>query len=253
MSAQQTIRQILDLAYRLEKDFSRKCLEEDLPELKRLISQLGAYEDPLLNRLSEIERHLSLEMNLKHFVGFIVPFERWLNRSLQDDDFLISTGDNSNLVQRAPLAVVLDNIRSAFNVGSILRSLEAFGGVECYFCGYTPTPESDKVIKTAMGTIDCISWRYALHLDQAISELKSDGYQIIGLETAQNSQPLYQTQLPKKCAILVGNERFGLDINSLKLCDQVVHIPLYGSKNSLNVSIATGIALNEWRRQWSLQ
>lgn len=250
MNETQLLKQILEIAHQIEKSYEDKILEQDVFELQEIISSLAGSNDPNLQRLSQIAKHLHPNMSLKHFIGFIVPFERWLNRSLRDDEFLVTTEDGTSKVERAPIAVILDNIRSAFNVGSILRSLEAFGGVECIFTGYTSTPDNDKVIKTSMGTIEALSWRYFPHLDQAFSYCHNKSYKIIALETAPSSIPLNQIQLPHRSAFLMGNERFGIDNTNLLACDLVTHIPLYGVKNSLNVSIAFGIALNEWSRQW---
>lgn len=226
-----------------------------LIELKGKIKSLGASTNPDVQRLNDLEKHLNPSMTLKHFSGFAVPFERLLNKNLQDDDFLILENDRSAdaPLEKLPLVFVLDNIRSAFNVGSIFRTAECLGASKVYLCGYTPTPEQWKVEKTAMGTQDYLEWQEVGKLMECLEELKDEGYRIIALETAASAEDLYTPFIDEPTAFVLGNERFGLDAEILKCIDEVRIIPLRGRKNSLNVGVTAAVAGFEWTRQWRLK
>lgn len=222
-----------------------------LNNLKNQISTLAQSTNPEVQRLADIARHLTSSMTLKHFSSFAVPFERLLNKSLQDNDFLVIENDReTDLAEKRPLVFVLENIRSAFNVGSIFRTAECLGAEKVYLCGYTPTPEQWKVEKTAMGTQDYVSWQEVGKLSDCLAQLKEDGYHIVALETAASAQELYADFPAGPTALVLGNERFGLDPEILKAIDDVRIIPLRGRKNSLNVGVTAAVAGFEWVRQW---
>ncbi len=227
-----------------------------LEHLKNLISNLSSSEDLDLARLASIEKHLTPGMTLKHFVSFMIPFERLLHKNLQDDDFLVSSQDHpaaqANLA-KFPLVLVLDNIRSAFNVGSIFRTAECLGAKKIMLCGYTPLPTQWKVEKTAMGTEDYLEWEEGGKTFDCIQNLKQQGYWIIALETAEKAQDLYLEFPHQPTAFIFGNERFGLDPEILKIADDIRIIPLHGRKNSLNVGVTAAIAGFEWVRQWKIK
>lgn len=225
--------------------------EAPLLELKQRISNLKSSSNPDVQKLGEIEKHLHKKMTLKHFVAFMIPIERILNKNVQDDGFLVLTDDKqATATDSLPLVFILDNIRSAFNVGSILRTAECLNIEKVYLCGYTPNPEQPKLAKTAMGTQDTIAWEAREHIIDLINELKFKGYQVIGLETAEKPVDLYEKFTFAPTALVVGNERFGLDIEVLKSCDEIRKIPLRGRKNSLNVAISLAVAAFEWNRQY---
>lgn len=230
-------------------DFS--FLEPQLQELKKRISALAVSENPDVARLAEIQKHLNSHMTLKHFVNFAIPFERLLHKNLQDDDFLIVENDKEASAQEPlPLVFVLDNIRSAFNVGSIFRTAECLGARKIYLCGYTPNPTQWKVEKTAMGTQEYLPWQESPKLLECLEELKDEGYRIVALETAASAQDLYEPFEMEQTAFVLGNERFGLDPEILKVIDEVRIVPLRGRKNSLNVGVTAAVAGFEWMRQW---
>lgn len=225
--------------------------ETQLQKLKQMIGDLSASENPDVSRLADLEQHLTLEMTLKHFCNFAIPFERLLRKSIQDDDFLILENDkDENPQPPLPLVFVLDNIRSAFNVGSIFRTAECLGAQKVYLSGYTPTPEQWKVEKTAMGTQQYLSWEESPRLADCLKALKAEGYRIVALETATSAQDLFEPFEPLPTAFILGNERFGLDPEILKTVDEVRIIPLRGRKNSLNVGVTAAVAGFEWMRQW---
>jgi len=145
-----------------------------------------------------------------------------------------------------PCVAVLENIRSAWNVGSILRTGEAAGFSRFLLCGITPTPENEKVAKTALGAEKFVSWRYAPDALKEIRALKGQGFTIWALETEGST--LWHPDLPlpeTPLALVVGNELCGVDPAVLEECDLVLRLPMRGGKCSLNVSVAFG-ALALW-------
>lgn len=247
-----SLEEIHQLFLKLEKssgDFSFS--PEELTKLKSRIQALAASENPDVHRLADIEKHLVPTMTLKHFVSFSIPFERLLHKTLQDDEFLVIEKDRSEKpTEKIPLVFLLDNIRSAFNVGSIFRTAECLGAEKIYLCGYTPLPTQWKVEKTAMGTQEYTNWEEAPKLLECIERLKGQGYRIVGLETAARAKDLYEDFPTEPTAFVLGNERFGLDPEILKVIDEVRIIPLLGRKNSLNVGVTAAVAGFEWMRQW---
>lgn len=249
-----SLEEIHQLFLKLEKssgDFSFS--ETELKKLKTLISALSVCENPDVSRLAALEKHLTPGMTLKHFVSYAIPFERLLHKNLQDDEFLVVENDREQAESKLPLVFVLDNIRSAFNVGSIFRTAECLGAEKIYLCGYTPLPTQWKVDKTAMGTQEYLSWEEAPKLLECLEELKDEGYRIVALETAASASDLFEKFESEPTAFVLGNERFGLDPEVLKIIDEVRIIPLRGRKNSLNVGVTAAVAGFEWMRQWRLK
>ncbi|HEY1080224.1 MAG TPA: RNA methyltransferase [Bdellovibrio sp.] len=231
------------------RDFSFSAPGLDFLNAK--IKALSASQDPDVARLAGLHVHLTPQMTLKHFVAYAIPFERLLHKNLQDDDFLIIENDKNEKAQESlPLVFVLDNIRSAFNVGSIFRTAECLGAEKIYLCGYTPNPTQWKVEKTAMGTQEHLAWEESAHLLECLENLKDRGYRLVALETAQSATDLYTEFSDEPTALILGNERFGLDPEILKVIDEVRIVPLRGRKNSLNVGVTAAIAGFEWMRQW---
>lgn len=254
LSAQdrKSLEEIHKLFLKLEKssrDFSFS--EPELKSLKEKISALKASESSEIVRLASLARHLTPSMTLKHFVSFAVPIERLLHKNLQDHEFLVIENDrHSSAQEKLPLVFVLDNIRSAFNVGSIFRTAECLGASHVYLCGYTPLPTQWKVERTAMGTQEYLAWTEAPKLLECLQGLKDDGYRLVALETAANATDLFAAFDPTPTAFILGNERFGLAPEILKVIDEVRIVPLRGRKNSLNVGVTAAVAGFEWIRQW---
>lgn len=143
------------------------------------------------------------------------------------------------------LFLVLDNIRSMENVGSIFRTADAAGVDKIYLCGITPKPPRKEIDKAALGAVDFVEWEYCEDVKTQILKLKNDKITIVALEQAPNSIPytLYEIRNTNPVAIVVGNEVDGINSEILSLCDNIVEIPMHGQKNSLNVAVATGIIL----------
>lgn len=221
-----------------------------LDELKVELHKTSFSDDEFVKKLAPIADHLTPEMTLRHFVNFMIPCERLLGRQVRDDEFLVRRQDLPLKPELTyPQIFILENLRSVFNVGSILRLADGIGASEIFLTGYTPTPEQAK--KTALGSEQAVRWRSFTRTAEAITAAKDLGYHIIALETAGKAENLYTKALPEKAAWLVGNERFGLEADILRECDEVRFIPQFGMKNSLNVAVALGIAAYEWQRQQS--
>jgi len=141
-------------------------------------------------------------------------------------------------------AVLMDNVRSAWNVGSILRSAEGFGFNHAYLCGITPTPEMDAVRKTALGAEEYVTWSYHRDAIKLVQGLKKEGWTILALEEDEGSIVLSKGKrlTVDRTLLIVGNEVTGVDPDLLDLADHIFHIPMYGRKRSFNVANAFSIA-----------
>jgi tRNA G18 (ribose-2'-O)-methylase SpoU len=149
--------------------------------------------------------------------------------------------------EKTPVVVVLDNIRSMHNVGSVFRTSDAFLIRAVYLCGYTPQPPHRDIHKTALGATETVDWQYFATTVRAVQSLKSDGYSVYAVEQTEGSIPLQEFALPDagQLAVVFGNEVSGVGEEALRLCDGSVEIPQWGMKHSLNISIAAGIVLWE--------
>ena len=150
-------------------------------------------------------------------------------------------------VEKLPLVVVLDDIRSLHNIGSVFRTSDAFR-IECiYLCGITATPPHPEMHKTALGAEFTVDWKYVNNAVDAVDNLKNEGYIVYSVEQAEGSIMLDELQLDKtkKYAIVMGNEVKGVQQEVIDHSDGCIEIPQYGTKHSLNVSVTTGIVIWE--------
>jgi len=141
--------------------------------------------------------------------------------------------------------LIFHNIRSRFNVGAIFRTADAAGISKIYLCGITPSPPHPKIDKVALGAQKYIAFEKYQQTARLINELKSKGFHIIALEQSKKSIPYYKFKPKFPLALVLGSEVKGLPPKILKFCHQVVEIPMYGKKESLNVAIACGIVCFE--------
>ncbi len=247
------VEEIHDLFIGLEKDSQDGNFDQHLLEhLIFCIAALEKSDDPILVKLAKYKDHLKPAMTLRHFATIAVPFERYLKKSIADDDFMISNQDRDHLVtKRVPLHFIIDNMRSAFNVGSIFRTSDTLGAQKLWLTGYTPTPHQLQVERAALGSTLVLDWE-ACSFQSAVDHLKAQGVKVIALETTSHAREIsYPFGESEPVAFVIGNERFGLDADQLKLCDEVRKIPVFGIKNSLNAATAAAIAGYEWRKQWN--
>jgi tRNA G18 (ribose-2'-O)-methylase SpoU len=150
---------------------------------------------------------------------------------------------------RRPIHIVLDNMRSAFNVGSIFRLADAARAAEVIPCGYTAYPPHHKLEQTSLGTTDSVPWRRFDDVTSALTDLKDKGIRLVAVETARHAVPYHQFNYRFPVALVLGNEALGVSASALETCDAVVEIPVYGYKNSINVATAAGIVLYGVLRQ----
>jgi len=148
--------------------------------------------------------------------------------------------------EKIPVIVILDNIRSMNNVGSIFRTCDAFAVEKLYLCGITATPPNKDITKTALGATESVDWEYAESVEELVVRLKQNNTKVYLVEQTDSSVFLNEFIFPKeKIAIVLGNEVFGVTEALLPLCDGGIEIPQQGTKHSLNVTIAAGIVLWE--------
>lgn len=141
------------------------------------------------------------------------------------------------------VVVVLDNIRSLYNVGSFFRTADGAGVTKIICCGITGTPTNPRLGKVALGAEKIVPWSQSSTTEQAITELKIEGYQIVGVERADDSVAFNDAKYTDNVAVIFGSETDGLNQAVLQLCDFVVSLPMRGQKESLNVSVAGGVML----------
>jgi 23S rRNA (guanosine2251-2'-O)-methyltransferase len=153
--------------------------------------------------------------------------------------------------EKSPFVVILDNVRSQSNVGSIFRTSDAFLSEAIYLCGITSTPPHREIQKTALGATESVAWKYFRKTTDAVNELKEKGFRIIAVEQAEGSISLQNMNVEKgmKYALIFGHEVNGVDQEVLNLCDQCVEIPQFGTKHSFNIAISVGIVLWELNKK----
>ncbi len=156
--------------------------------------------------------------------------------------------------EKMPLVVVLDDVRSLYNVGSVFRSCDAFRVEAVYLCGITATPPHPEIHKTALGGEDSVAWRYFATATEAVQSLHNDGYTVLAVEQAEGSTKLQHldAQPSQRYAIVLGNEVKGVHQEVVDMSDGCLEIPQFGTKHSLNVSVTAGIAVWEFARRLML-
>lgn len=156
-----------------------------------------------------------------------------------------ASSDSSN----RELCLIAHNIRSLWNVGSFFRTADIFQVSHVYLTGYTAVPPRREISKTALGAEEWIDWSYVQEPLEVVTNLKQAGWHMVALEIADGSTDITEYDAPEKTCLILGHEVTGVPEKLLKQADSVVHIPMHGQKESLNVSVATGIALHELRNR----
>lgn len=174
--------------------------------------------------------------------------------SVREENFIVRTDDRSTPAGCAfPCDVVLDNIRSAFNTGSIIRSADGFGVRQVFLTGITADQDNPKVQKTAMGSTASVSIRQHPSLHTLIDEKKRSGSAVYAVETVEGSGNLMYEEFRFPMCLIMGNEEYGIPEDYLAASDRIIHIPMYGRKNSFNVGVSCAIVLYAARQQWDLR
>jgi tRNA G18 (ribose-2'-O)-methylase SpoU len=178
--------------------------------------------------------------------------------------FIVRKKENSELnriepqgyasMDKCPIIVVADNIRSLHNVGALFRTCDAFGMEAVWLCGITAQPPDKEIHKTALGAENSVPWRFFHRTEEAVSELKSAGYIVLAVEQAEGAVMLdaFRIEPGKKYALIFGNEVKGVGQECVDRCDGAIEIPQIGTKHSINVSVSAGVVLWEFFRQFSL-
>jgi tRNA G18 (ribose-2'-O)-methylase SpoU len=153
-------------------------------------------------------------------------------------------------VEKIPLVVVLDNIRSMHNVGATFRTADAFLIRKIVLCGITPQPPHREIHKAALGATESVDWEYESDINTVIADLKSRGFEVVGIEQTTNSKMItdFSIDKSKKYAVILGNEVEGISDEALPHIDSFIEIPQLGTKHSLNVSVCGGIVMWEFAK-----
>ncbi|MDB5004728.1 MAG: TrmH family methyltransferase [Mucilaginibacter sp.] len=166
-------------------------------------------------------------------------------RKLKLDELNRATITEFKAQQKLPVAVVLDNVRSMHNIGSIFRTSDGFAVGQICLCGITAQPPHREIEKTALGATQSVNWTYHTDALEAVTQLRADGYQIIAIEQAENSLMLNEFTPDKnaKYALIFGNEVNGVSDEVMQLIDTCIEIPQFGTKHSFNIVVSAGIVL----------
>ncbi|MFT4801974.1 MAG: 23S rRNA (guanosine2251-2'-O)-methyltransferase [Flavobacteriaceae bacterium] len=167
------------------------------------------------------------------------------NRKLKNSELDRINNNEFKSSEKTPLIIVLDNIRSANNIGSVFRTSDAFLIKKIYLCGITAQPPHKDIHKTALGATDSVEWEYVENTIDLINRLKTEGVKVASIEQAEDSISLenYQTQPNTTYVIVFGNEVKGVSQEVVSASDAVIEIPQYGTKHSLNISVSCGVVV----------
>lgn len=166
-------------------------------------------------------------------------------RKLQNEELNRISTEEFKQAAKLPVVIILDNIRSQNNVGSVFRTSDAFRIEKIYLCGITSTPENREVHKTALGAEDAVEWEYVKETRDVVEKLKAEGYRIFSIEQAENTTSLEDLSigLDEKYALVFGNEVKGVQQDIIDRSHACVEIPQFGTKHSFNISVTVGIVL----------
>lgn len=166
-------------------------------------------------------------------------------RKLNNEELPRLTVEDFKQAGKIPIVVVLDQVRSCNNVGSIFRTSDALLVRKIYLCGITATPPDKEIHKTALGAENSVDWEYFKTTEEVIETLKKEGYTIIAIEQVERSISLhdYLPAAEEKLALIFGNEVRGVHQEVVNLCDKTIEIPQFGTKHSFNIAVSAGIVL----------
>lgn len=176
-------------------------------------------------------------------------------RKLKNEELDRKSPEEFRAMEKLPIVVVLDNVRSAYNVGSVFRTADGFPIDAIYLCGITGHPPHKEIAKTALGSTETVSWKYFKSTLDAIAELKELGYKIYAIEQAEGSISLGSSPLLEErgkgrgLALIFGHEVDGVQQSVIDICDGCIEIPQGGTKHSLNIAVSAGVVLWEFFRK----
>ena len=166
-------------------------------------------------------------------------------RKLKNSELNRLSVDAFKSIKKTPLIVILDNVRSLNNIGSVFRSSDAFRVAHIYLCGITATPPHKDIQKTALGSTDAVDWSYAKNTFEAVKNLQNQNVKVMAIEQAENAQMLHDFTPQKNTtyAVVFGHEVKGVAQDVVNQCDGVIEIPQFGTKHSLNIAVSCGVVL----------
>lgn len=169
----------------------------------------------------------------------------FMNRKLKLDELKRPSISEFQEKEKYPVILILENIRSLNNIGSMFRSADACGISAIYLVGFTAQPPHRDINKTAIGATESMNWKYFENTEEAIRSVEKDGYRCFAIEQTENSIPLQMSEwkMYEKIALILGNELTGVDQRTIDKCQGTVEIPQFGTKHSFNVSVCAGIVL----------
>jgi tRNA G18 (ribose-2'-O)-methylase SpoU len=172
-------------------------------------------------------------------------------RKLKNNELNRLSAEDFRKAEKSPFSIILDNIRSLHNIGSVFRTADAFLIEKIYLCGITATPPHKDIFKTALGSTESVKWEYYKVTADAVLDLKKKGYIVVAVEQTTGSISLKDFRIVpgKKYAFIFGHEVRGVDQAVVDICDYCLDIPQYGTKHSLNISVSAGVVLWEVFRQ----
>ena len=250
-TAKQSVESIYRMTSQAVDEVQKKGSEKEARKiLLECLDELLAHENEEVSTFSK--RAIEIKPTDERGLNLLLMLcERYKKLDLRENDFLISFEDsetpkNPKHTNERQIHFVLDNIRSAFNVGSLFRTAESFGVAHIHLCGYTATPENSKAAKSALGTQNWIGWSYWESTLECMDSLKSKGITTYALETVKGAKELATLSPATSSALIFGNERYGLSSPVLNRADHLVKLSLHGKKNSLNVGVCAGIAAHHF-------
>lgn len=168
-----------------------------------------------------------------------------MNKKLKNKHLNRISVDEFKATKKTPLIVVLDNVRSLNNIGSVFRTSDAFLIEKIYLCGISATPPNKEIHKTALGATESVDWEYAEETIDVVNNLKTKNVRVLAIEQAENSTKLdvFQPEKNQKYAVVMGNEVKGVQQEVVNASDLCIEIPQFGTKHSLNISVTTGVVL----------
>lgn len=166
-------------------------------------------------------------------------------RKIKNEELGRLTAEEYQLAEKTPVVLVLDDVRSAMNVGSAFRTSDAFRIEKICLCGITATPPHREINKTALGAQEVVNWEKYDTIESCLEDLKKEGYQLVAVEQADDSTTLldFEVTADEKYTFIFGNEVFGVSDKAIELANTVLEIPQYGTKHSLNISVSIGVIM----------
>ncbi len=235
----------LEKLYELAKKVEKEGASSFLGFLDGFL-QIKTTEPGIYQRFRATVEELAVDFSFEVFYPILVFFENKFLTSVKDEDFLQIEATDGGAAAIHQGVIVLHNLRSAFNIGSILRSAEAFGFSEVVLTGYTPGLDNPKTKKSSMGVESNLKIRQDISVENVLKKYLEHNYKVFGIETHKEAKSLEQVKFPEKSVLVFGNERFGISKEVFLYIDEWIFVPMLGIKKSLNVSVCAGICMSKF-------